>query len=81
MARKKTLRSSLKPLTVKLKLFTRFDCPLCSRTDVVKCQIDKKKKKGIAICQVCKNSFTTSSNNLTKPVDVFNAWIDDIENL
>lgn len=78
MSKRKSSRLTLKPLQPKLKLASRFDCPLCHATDVVKCTIDKKHNFGVATCTICKNSFRTNTNVLSKPIDIYSEWIDDI---
>ena len=79
MAKRKSSRLKLRdPYPSNQRLATRFDCPICHSSDVVKCTIKSRGTEGSAFCMICRNNFSCKANRLTKPVDVYAEWIDDI---
>uniref|UniRef100_M8AZH3 Transcription elongation factor 1 homolog n=1 Tax=Aegilops tauschii TaxID=37682 RepID=M8AZH3_AEGTA len=40
---------------------------------------DLKNLIGEANCQICQESFSTTANALTEPIDVYSEWIDECE--
>ncbi|PAN25610.1 hypothetical protein PAHAL_4G313600 [Panicum hallii] len=53
------------------KLGTEFTCPFCGHPDAVECRIHRKDRFAEA-----RDSYGTSANALTEPVDVYSEWID-----
>ncbi|OEL32760.1 Transcription elongation factor 1-like protein [Dichanthelium oligosanthes] len=58
------------------KLDTEFTCPFCNHPGAVECLIDRKDRFAEASCRICLESYATSANALTEPVDVYGEWID-----
>ena len=77
MGKRKSARSKLRRTKLE-KLETRFDCPICSHENVVHCRILKSDLRGIACCSVCESQFTCNVTALDKPVDIYHAWIDKV---
>ncbi|KAL5989821.1 hypothetical protein ACLOJK_010715 [Asimina triloba] len=63
------------------KLDTVFSCPFCSHGTSVECRIDMKNSIGEATCRICQESFSTTINALSEPIDVYSEWIDECERL
>ncbi|OEL12985.1 Transcription elongation factor 1-like protein [Dichanthelium oligosanthes] len=61
------------------KLVTEFTCPFCNHPGTVECRIDVKYKFAEASCRICQETYATSANPLTEPVDVYSEWIDACE--
>ncbi|GLJ24675.1 hypothetical protein SUGI_0472680 [Cryptomeria japonica] len=61
------------------KLSTVFSCPFCNHDGSVECKMDKKDFIGEAKCRICQESFSTTINALSEPIDVYCEWIDECE--
>uniref|UniRef100_A0A0D9YLY5 Transcription elongation factor 1 homolog n=2 Tax=Oryza glumipatula TaxID=40148 RepID=A0A0D9YLY5_9ORYZ len=61
------------------KLDTVFCCPFCNHGSGVECRIDLKNLIGEASCRICLETFSTSVNALTEPIDIYSEWIDECE--
>eukprot|EP01018_Ginkgo_biloba_P019431 Gb_16585 [translate_table: standard] len=74
-------KSSAKPPPKKKqeKLNTVFSCPFCNHESSVECRMDRKDQIGEALCRICQESFSTSINTLSEPIDVYSEWIDECE--
>ncbi|KAF2868389.1 transcription elongation factor Elf1 like-domain-containing protein [Massariosphaeria phaeospora] len=60
----------------KEKLPTIFQCLFCNHENSVSVSIEKKSGVGNLHCKVCGQTFQTSINYLSAPVDVYADWID-----
>jgi len=78
MAKKKTRKMAQKK--PKLKLESRFDCPVCNHENVVQCKIVSKSNSGVAFCNVCDARYGCQVTNLDNPIDIYYSWIDDVNN-
>ncbi|KAJ3683337.1 hypothetical protein LUZ60_013564 [Juncus effusus] len=61
------------------KLDITFCCPFCNHGSGVECKIDLKNAVGEATCRICQESYSTSVNALTEPIDIYSEWIDECE--
>ncbi|KAH6788708.1 transcription elongation factor-like protein [Perilla frutescens var. frutescens] len=61
------------------KLDTVFSCPFCNHGTSVECRIDMKNLIGEASCGICQESFSTTVDALTEPIDIYSEWIDECE--
>ena len=61
------------------KLDTTFNCLFCNHEKSIVCTLDKKNNLGTLYCKVCGQSFQTTINALSKPVDVYTDWYDAAE--
>lgn len=75
--RKKSSRGPVKKL--KQKLDTQFTCLFCNHEKAINCTIDKKTNIGTLTCKICGQSFQTSINSLSEPIDIYSTWIDACE--
>lgn len=75
--RKKSSRGPVKKL--KQKLDTQFTCLFCNHEKAINCTIDKKSNIGTLTCKICGQSFQTSINSLSEPIDIYSTWIDACE--
>lgn len=80
MGRKKTRRSQIKSTKTRQRMETRFNCPKCNNEYAVRCLIERASKIGIAYCTLCEAKYKCKSNSLTTPIDVYSAWIDEMQN-
>jgi len=71
-------KKSSKPLAKKAKhkLPTVFQCLFCNHENSVNVKIDKKANLGTLQCKVCGQSYQTTTNYLSAPVDVYYDWVD-----
>ena len=76
MAKRKSRKAKAPPKKKPAKLDTAFVCPFCGHPDAVGCLIDLKHMFARASCRICQESYATSANALTEPVDVYSEWID-----
>ncbi|CUM68465.1 uncharacterized protein PRCAT00006190001 [Priceomyces carsonii] len=75
-------KSSAKPQKkIKQKLETTFSCLFCNHEKSVVCTLDKKNSLGELHCKICGQTFQTSINSLSQPVDIYSDWIDACEDL
>ncbi|KAK6465671.1 transcription elongation factor 1 [Scheffersomyces coipomensis] len=75
-------KSSAKPQKkIKQVLDTTFTCLFCNHEKSVICTLDKKNSLGELHCKVCGQSFQTTINSLSQPVDIYSDWIDACEDL
>lgn len=73
-------KSSAKPVKkLKQKLDTQFTCLFCNHEKAINCTIDKKTNIGTLTCKICGQSFQTSINSLSEPIDIYSTWIDACE--
>lgn len=73
-------KSSAKaPKKVKQRLDTQFTCLFCNHEKSINCTIDKKANIGTLTCKICGQSFQTSINSLSEPIDIYSNWIDACE--
>ena len=63
----------------KEKLSKVFDCPFCNHTGCVETRMQSNRGTGSLVCRVCQASYTTATNSLTEPVDIYAEWIDRCE--
>ncbi|KAF1971751.1 Elf1-domain-containing protein [Bimuria novae-zelandiae CBS 107.79] len=63
----------------KEKLPTTFQCLFCNHENSVSVSIEKKSGVGNLQCKVCGQTFQTSTNYLSAPVDVYADWVDAAE--
>ncbi|KAG0669013.1 AAA ATPase Elf1 [Pichia californica] len=75
--RKKSSRGPVKKL--KQRLDTQFTCLFCNHEKAINCTIDKKSNIGTLTCKICGQSFQTSINSLSEPIDIYSTWIDACE--
>ncbi|KAH0449935.1 hypothetical protein IEQ34_020627 [Dendrobium chrysotoxum] len=76
----KRKKKSKPPPKKKMKTLDKtFFCPFCNHSDSVECCIDIRNLTATAKCWVCLESFSTTANVLTEPVDVYSEWIDECE--
>jgi transcription elongation factor Elf1 len=61
------------------KLDTQFNCLFCNHESSIICTLDKKNNLGTLYCKICGQSFQTTINSLSKPVDVYTDWYDATE--
>lgn len=61
------------------KLDTSFNCLFCNHESSIVCTLDKKNNLGTLYCKTCGQSFQTTINALSKPVDVYTDWYDAAE--
>ncbi|RCV31976.1 hypothetical protein SETIT_6G221300v2 [Setaria italica] len=62
------------------KLEKVFTCPFCNHPEsAVACRIDLKDRIAEASCRICSETYFTSANALTEPVDIYSEWIDACE--
>ncbi|CAI5755760.1 unnamed protein product [Candida verbasci] len=66
---------------IKQTLDTTFTCLFCNHEKSVICSLDKKNFLGELHCKICGQSFQTSINALSQPVDIYSDWIDACEDL
>ncbi|KAG2609512.1 transcription elongation factor 1 homolog [Panicum virgatum] len=78
MAKRKSRKAKAPPKKKPAKLDTAFVCPFCGHPDAVGCLIDQH-IFARASCRICQESYATSANALTEPVDVYSEWIDACE--
>lgn len=64
---------------LKQKLDTQFTCLFCNHEKAINCTIDKKSNIGTLTCKICGQSFQTSINSLSEPIDIYSTWIDACE--
>ncbi|XXG77470.1 hypothetical protein AAC387_Pa08g1615 [Persea americana] len=73
-------KSRAKPPTKKkIKVDTCFTCPFCNHAGTVECDMDKKHMIGVALCYICKESYSTTIHGLSGPIDVYSEWLDECE--
>ncbi|TID29759.1 hypothetical protein CANINC_001677 [Pichia inconspicua] len=73
-------KSSAKaPKKIKQRLDTQFTCLFCNHEKSINCTIDKKANIGTLNCKICGQSFQTSINSLSEPIDIYSNWIDACE--
>lgn len=73
-------KSSAKaPKKLKQRLDTQFTCLFCNHEKSINCTIDKKANIGTLNCKICGQSFQTSINSLSEPIDIYSNWIDACE--
>lgn len=74
----KRKKSSRKPQGPKKQepLAKVFTCLFCNHEKTVIVKIERKNGVGNLRCKVCGQSFQTSINYLTAPVDVYADWVD-----
>ncbi|KAK6205119.1 transcription elongation factor Elf1 like-domain-containing protein [Scheffersomyces amazonensis] len=77
--RKSSARKPVKK--VKQVLDTTFTCLFCNHEKSVICTLDKKNSLGELHCKICGQSFQTTINSLSQPVDIYSDWIDACEDL
>ncbi|CAO1635445.1 unnamed protein product [Parajaminaea phylloscopi] len=56
-----------------------FRCLFCSDPTSVSCKIDEKTRIGYLSCKTCGQNFSTPTNLLSQPIDVYTDWIDACE--
>ncbi|PWN19003.1 Elf1-domain-containing protein [Microstroma glucosiphilum] len=58
-----------------------FKCLFCSTPNSVSCKIDEKTRIGYLTCKICGQNFSTPTNALSAPIDVYTDWLDACESL
>ncbi|KAI6238934.1 Transcription elongation factor 1-like protein [Aphelenchoides fujianensis] len=89
MAKKKSKRKAPTKAKIIEPLDTQFNCPFCNHEKVceVKLQVlsssssDRIRNIGFIECRVCTETFQTSINYLSEPIDVYSDWIDACESV
>jgi transcription elongation factor Elf1 len=56
-----------------------FKCPFCAHESSCEVRLDREAETGTISCRVCGESFQTRVSYLSDPVDVFAAWVDELE--
>lgn len=79
MGKRKTAAKPQKKIKVKLDIT--FRCLFCNHEKSVICTLDKKNGVGDLHCKICGQSFQTSINSLSQPIDIYSDWIDACEDL
>lgn len=51
----------------------------CNHEKSIICTLDKKNNLGTLYCKICGQSFQTTINSLSKPVDIYTDWYDATE--
>lgn len=71
-------KSAAKPQGPKKRegLATSFQCLFCNHENAVTAKLDKKSGTGELGCKVCGQTYQTTINSLSQPVDVYSDWID-----
>ncbi|KAF9130066.1 hypothetical protein BGW39_003516 [Mortierella sp. 14UC] len=64
-----------------LKLDKVFECLSCNNTKSVICKLDFDKKVGTLVCELCPARYACAINHLSKEVDVYSDWVDNVESL
>ncbi|GAB7362076.1 hypothetical protein MBLNU230_g2110t1 [Neophaeotheca triangularis] len=74
----KRKKAAPKPTGGKRKdaLATSFKCVFCAHETSVSVKIDKKASLGSLSCKSCGQSFQSTTNYLSQPVDVYADWVD-----
>ena len=75
MAKKKSRKIIVKP--PKPKVPTIFDCPFCGNKKCITVKLNRKSNVAELKCKSCSTNYNNSINNLTEPVDVFYAWLEE----
>jgi transcription elongation factor Elf1 len=55
-----------------------FKCPFCSHESSCEVKLDREAETGVIACRVCGEAFQTRISFLSDPVDVFCAWVDEL---
>lgn len=63
------------------KLAKVFNCPFCNHEDSVEVRLDRIACIGTIACRICNAEYRIDIDNLSEPVDVYAAWIDEAERL
>lgn len=66
-------------LQEKPKLASTFNCPLCNASNSVRCQMDWETERGTVKCDKCQQFFTSNINHLSEAVDVYQDWLDMLD--
>jgi len=74
-------RKSSKPPPKKVapKIDTMFTCPFCNHDKAVIAKMDHLTEKGLVLCTICGQKFTSEITHLSEPIDVYSEWIDACE--
>ncbi|PWN46493.1 Elf1-domain-containing protein [Violaceomyces palustris] len=66
-------KSARKPQASKkaAPLDTQFTCLFCNHEKAVSCKIDDKARIGYLSCKICGQKFSTDTDALTQPIDVY----------
>lgn len=56
-----------------------FKCISCNHDESVECKLDFRAMLGDLNCRVCGESYQTTINSLTDPIDVFSEWLDETQ--
>ncbi|EPQ31740.1 uncharacterized protein PFL1_01072 [Pseudozyma flocculosa PF-1] len=62
-------------------LDTVFTCLFCNHEKAVLCKIDDKARIGYLNCKICGQKFSTDTDPLTQPIDIYSLWIDACEDV
>jgi len=60
-------------------LATQFECLFCNHENSVTVKLEKKLGLGFLTCKVCGQTFQSTMNHLTQPVDIYYDWVDACE--
>ena len=55
-----------------------FKCPFCSHESSCEVKIERDTETGKISCRVCGEAFQTRVSFLSDPVDVYCAWVDEL---
>uniref|UniRef100_A0AC35TRQ3 Transcription elongation factor 1 homolog n=1 Tax=Rhabditophanes sp. KR3021 TaxID=114890 RepID=A0AC35TRQ3_9BILA len=58
-----------------------FPCIYCQVEDSVECRLDLTKNIGVVNCRNCSEGFSMKIHYLNLEIDVYNAWVDHLEEL
>ncbi|KAI6233163.1 Transcription elongation factor 1-like protein [Aphelenchoides fujianensis] len=81
MAKKKSKRKAPTKAKIIEPLDTQFNCPFCNHEKVCEVKLDRIRNIGFIECRVCTETFQTSINYLSEPIDVYSDWIDACESV
>ncbi|WFD48663.1 AAA ATPase Elf1 [Malassezia furfur] len=79
--RKKSTRQPGAGRTKTPPLDTVFTCLFCNHDKAVSCKIDDKARIGYLSCKICGQKFSTDTDTLSQPIDVYSQWIDACEDV
>ncbi|KAJ1505623.1 hypothetical protein HMI54_001721 [Coelomomyces lativittatus] len=77
MGKRKTARKRV--IKAKPRLTSIFNCLYCNHEKSVEVKMNNEKKIGTIRCRVCQETWQTTINALSDPVDVYSDWIDACE--
>jgi len=74
MATKKKIRRV--PKQREKNLQEEFNCPNCKGVKTLEVKF-LKEHIGVLLCRMCKVTWSTRTNSLSQPIDVYSEWVDD----